>query len=150
MSMINKKNKGVFEKGKRSSKRGTITYGSGSRKKNRGSGNRGGVGNAGIWDHKKGSAAKINEIRKQKTRETKKKIKRSLVITPEFLSSKKYCKRLLLKRIFIDTKTKEIRIYRDSLNKFKRNKENKLTNEGFLNKIGYKIFYDEKTLSSAK
>lgn len=98
----------VFEKKKRNYS-GSITYGSGSRKKNRGSGNSGGVGKGGLWDHKKGLAAKIRKTLRRNRIKTRKKLKRQKEIIPGFLNSKKYLLRLAKRGISVDPSKKIIK-----------------------------------------
>jgi ribosomal protein L15 len=99
--------KQIFEK-KKQNLRGSITYGSGSRKKNRGSGNRGGVGKAGIWGHKKSSKKKYEEIAKEAKIIARKKARRKEEVTFGFLNSNKYIKRLEKRNIFVDQELKII------------------------------------------
>jgi len=93
---------------KKQNKRGSITYGSGSRKKNRGSGNTGGVGKAGIWDHKKGCQKYYANLKKHKRVILRRKIKRKTFIVPNYLVSQKYRLRLEKKKCFVNPSTKEI------------------------------------------
>ena len=114
-----------YEK-KKKNRLGSITYGSGSRKKNRGSGNRGGCGKGGIWDHKKGLVLKLKKEEKIKRIKIRKKERRK-EIDPRFLSSLKYRLRMEKRNIFI-------RGVQIQVPPFSR-----ISNRKFLEKIGYII-----------
>ena len=118
---------------KKQNKRGSTTYGSGSRKKNRGSGNTGGVGKGGIWDHKKGSAKFYKKIEKINRVKIRKKNKRKTEILTKYLSSIKYIRKLEKKNCLVDSSTKEITILKNCKLKYNLN---------FFQKIGYKIKKD--------
>ena len=120
----------IYEKKPKKSLRGSITYGSGSRKKNRGSGNRGGKGNSGIWDHNKSRKKKIEKDRR---RDRIKKRKKKKILRVGFLSSNKYLLKLQKRGIFI----KDGKIF--SL----KHKKDLLKNQKFLNKLGYKLVDDK-------
>jgi len=121
----------IYQK-KKQNKRGSTTYGSGSRKKNRGSGNTGGVGKGGIWDHKKGSLKRYLEIDKVKRIQRRKKDRKESLV-PQYLSSLKYIKRVAKKGCLINSYNKQITILRTSSISFKKS---------FIEKIGYKILIE--------
>ena len=121
--------KKIYEKKKRNL-RGSLTYGSGSHKKNRGSGNTGGVGKGGIWDHKKGSAKYYQKIRATSRIQRRKKKQKLTELVTRFISSKKYVKKMVEKGCIIDNLKKLILV-----EKFCK----LIIPTAFLNKIGYTI-----------